>query len=81
MPEHYTHIYYKDCPHFTIGRVDQWGERGYLFYEGMVYDYMEDRKEQYNTVEHPRTVPEFIDFADYRGIEIPERFLEAIKQK
>ena len=34
--ENYEHIYYLDCPHFTVGRVDQWGEQGYLLFEGKI---------------------------------------------
>jgi len=45
-------IYYQNCPHFTVGRVDQWGEHGYLLYEGRVYFYEEDRKEHCGSTRH-----------------------------
>ena len=52
--EDYSHIYYKNCPHFTYGRVDQWGEQGYLLYEGKVYNYSADRKNQSHTTYNPK---------------------------
>ncbi len=42
--ENFEHIFYLDCPHFTVGRVDQWGEHGFLLFEGKIYSYEEDRK-------------------------------------
>ena len=74
----YNHIYYSDCPHFTIGKVDQWGESGYLFYEGMVYEYMEDRKDQYGRTFNPSTVEAFLLYAKRSNLEIPDYFLKAI---
>lgn len=76
--ENYENIYYLDCPHFTVGRVDQWGEHGYLLYDGKVYSYEEDRKEQSGTTYSPMTVPEFLAYAESQRIEIPTDFMELL---
>lgn len=76
--KNYDHIYYKNCPHFTVGRVDQWGEQGYLFFEGMVYQYYEDRKEQYGTVSNPRNVEDFLNHAKENTLDVPLSFLEVL---
>ena len=73
--ENYDHIFYLDCPHFTVGRVDQWGEQGYLLFEGKVYAYDEDRKDQCGSTHSPMPVEEFINYASQRGIEIPDDFM------
>jgi hypothetical protein len=78
--ENFEEIYYRDCPHFTIGRVDQWSERGFLLYEGKVYSYEEDRKEQTSDVYAPRTIGEFYELAEKMQIEIPADFLEKLKE-
>lgn len=74
----YEHIYYKNCPHFTVGRVDQWGEQGYLFYEGEVYSYSEDRKEQFNETYNRRAISDFLAYAKQQKIEIPDAFLKIL---
>jgi hypothetical protein len=76
----YENIYYKNCPHFTVGRVDQWGEKGYLFYEGEVYDYYEDRKEQFNETYNRRKIADFLADAKNKKIEIPSQFLKVLKE-
>lgn len=77
--KNYNHIYYRSCPHFTVGRVDQWGEQGYLFFEGMIYQYYEDRKEQYREVQNPRSIKDFLIYAEKNSIPIPLSFLENLK--
>jgi len=72
--ENYEEIFYLDCPHFTVGHVDQWGEQGYLLFEGKVYSYEEDRKEQCGRTYSPTTIKEFLAFAEERQIPIPETF-------
>ena len=74
----YDHIWYNNCPHFTVGRVDQWGEQGYLFFDGNVYQYYEDRKDQWGETYNQMSVKEFMSFAEKRGLTIPEEFLEVI---
>ena len=78
MQEDYSHVFYRNCPHFTVGRVDQWGEQGYLFYEGKVFNYMVDRKEQYDKTYSPRSIEAFLAFANEQGIEIPEDFMQIL---
>ncbi len=76
--ENYEKIIYLDCPHFTVGRVDQWGEQGYLLFEGKVYSYEEDRKEQCGRTHSPTTIKEFLAFAEVRQIQIPADFLKKL---
>ena len=78
--ENYKQIFYLDCPHFTVGRVDQWGEQGYLLFEGKVYCYEEDRKEQCGRTHSPMTVNEFMTFAEKFQIMIPEDFLRKLTE-
>lgn len=78
MMENYDHIYYLECPHFTVGRVDQWGENGYLLYEGRVYAYEEDRKDQCGRSHSRRTIAEFLAFAASNEIAIPDEFLQTL---
>ncbi|MBS1793012.1 MAG: hypothetical protein JSS81_04115 [Acidobacteria bacterium] len=78
--ENYEHIFYADCPHFTVGRVDQWGEQGYLFFEGRVYAYEEDRKDQCGRTHSPMTIKEFLAFAEKNKITIPEDFLKTLAE-
>jgi hypothetical protein len=73
--ENYGHIFYLDCPHFTVGRVDQWGEQGYLLYEGKVYSYDEDRKKQFGTTDSPMSINDFLKYAEDRQISIPDEFM------
>lgn len=74
MKEDYIHIFYRNCPHFTVGKVDQWGEHGYLFYEGKVYEYYEDRKDQHGKTYNPREIDEFLVYAKLKKIEISDSF-------
>lgn len=76
--KNYENIYYRNCPHFTVGRVDQWGENGYLFFEGEVYEYHEDRKGQYGETFHPRGIQDFIAYAKHEKIKIPSDFLKIL---
>ena len=76
--ENYENIYYADCPHFTVGRVDQWGEHGYLLFKGKVYSYEEDRKEQTGRTYSPVSIKEFLAYAENSGMQIPDNFLEKL---
>ena len=77
--ENYEHIFYLDCPHFTVGRVDQWGEHGYLLFEGKVYFYEEDRKEQRGSTTTPMTINEFIAYAEVSQITVPDDFMKWLR--
>lgn len=72
-------IHYSLCPHFTVGRVDQWGEQGYFYYESYVYGYSEDRKSQHTNTASPRTITAFISYAKANKVEIPATFLAVLK--
>ena len=76
--ENYEQIYYLDCPHFTVGRVDQWGESGYLLFEDKVYYYEEDRKDQCGTTNSPMTIRDFLTYAEKSQILIPDDFMEKL---
>lgn len=78
--ENYEHIYYLDCPHFTVGHVDQWGEHGYLLFEGRVYFYEVDRKDQCHTARSPMTTREFLAYAGESRLTIPEDFLKKLTE-
>jgi hypothetical protein len=78
--EIYEHIFYRDCPHFTIGRVDQWGEQGYLLFDGKVYCYDEDRKNQCGTTNSPMSVKDFLIYAEEHQILIPDDFLKKLEE-
>lgn len=77
--ENYENIFYRDCPHFTVGRVDQWGEQGYLLFEGKVYSYEEDRKNQYGTTDSPMSINDFLKYAETQHISIPDDFMAELK--
>jgi hypothetical protein len=77
--ENFEHIWYGDCPHFTIGQVDQWGEHGYLLFEDRVYSYEEDRKEQTGRTYSPMSISEFLSYAETKKIVVPDDFLAALK--
>ena len=79
MEENYEHIFYLDHPHFTVGRVDQWGENGYLLFEGKVYAYEENRKDQCGRTYSPTSIEEFLSYAERDQIEIPEAFATKLK--
>lgn len=76
--ENYENIFYLNCPHFTVGYVDQWGEDGYLLYEDKVYSYEEDRKDQCGRTHSPMTIKEFLAYAEKNQILIPEAFLKEL---
>lgn len=76
--ENYENIFYLDCPHFAIGRVDQWGENGYLLFEGKVYRYDEDRKNQYGTTTSPMPISDFLAYAEHQQIQIPDEFMKKL---
>ena len=78
--ENYEQIFYLDCPHFTVGRVDQWGEQGYLLFEDKVYSYEEDRKEQCGRTYSPTTVKDFLIYAEQSQISIPDDFMEKLRE-
>lgn len=75
----YDHIFYLDCPHFTVGRVDQWGESGYLLYDGKIFAYEEDRKDQCGSTHSPMSFEDFMAFAEAEGIVIPPEFTGLMK--
>ena len=76
--ENYENIYYGNCPHFTVGKVDQWGEQGYLLFEGKVYSYDEDRKDQCGTTHSPMIIADFLVYANNHQISIPEDFMNEL---
>ena len=78
--ENFEHIFYLDCPHFTVGRVDQWGEHGFLLFEGKIYSYEEDRKEQTGSTYSPMTIDDFLAHAESQQIEVPGDFLKELAQ-
>lgn len=78
--ENYENIFYLDCPHFTVGRVDQWGEQGYLLFDGRVYTYEEDRKDQCGRTYSPKTIEEFLTYAERGRIAIPDEFMEKLRE-
>lgn len=77
--ENYDHIFYLDCPHFTVGRVDQWGEQGYLLHERKVYSYDEDRKNQSGRTYAPMSIDDFLAYAEDQRLTVPNDFLEKLK--
>lgn len=77
--ENYENIYYLNCPHFTVGKVDQWFEQGYLLFEGKVYAYDEDRKDQCGTTHSPTLIKDFLVYAERHQIIIPEEFMKQLK--
>ena len=76
--ENYEQIFYLDCPHFTVGRVDQWGEQGYLLFENKVYSYEEDRKEQCGRTHSPTLIKDFLIYAEKFQISIPDDFMSRL---
>lgn len=78
--ENYENIFYLDCPHFTVGRVDQWGEHGYLLFENKVYSYEEDRKEQCGRTYWPTSIEDFLQYAERLRISIPGDFMEKLTE-
>jgi hypothetical protein len=80
MMENYENIFYLDCPHFTVGHVDQWGEHGYLLFDGKVYFYEVDRKDQCHTARSPVSIKEFLADAGTSGLMIPEAFLKKLAE-
>jgi hypothetical protein len=76
--ENYEQIFYRDCPHFTVGRVDQWGEHGYLLFENKVYAYEEDRKDQCGRTYSQMSIPDFLAHAENSEISIPDDFVEKL---
>jgi hypothetical protein len=78
--KNYEHIFYLDCPHFTVGNVDQWGENGYLLFEGKVYAYEENRKDQCGETHSPLSIEEFLNFAQKDQIEIPDAFMQKLNE-
>ena len=76
--ENNEQIWYLDCPHFTVGRVDQWGESGYLLFERKVYFYEVDRKDQCSSATFPKSIDEFLSYAKEYRIVIPEEFRQIL---
>lgn len=73
-------IFYLDCPHFTVGHVDQWGESGYLLFEDRVYAYEEDRKNQCGRTYAPMSISDFLAYAERERIVVPDKFIEKLKE-
>jgi hypothetical protein len=78
--ENYEHIFYRDCPHFTVGRVDQWGEHGHLLFEGQVYFYEENRKDQCGRTYSPMSITDFLAYAENSAISIPDSFMVKLRE-
>ena len=78
--ENYEQIFYRECPHFTTGRVDQWGEQGYLLFGGEVYSYEEDRKEQCGRTHSPMAVKDFLIYAERMQIAVPDDFMAKLRE-
>jgi hypothetical protein len=78
--QNYDHIHYLNCPHFTVGRPDQWGEHGYLLYEDNVYFYEEDRKDPSGSTRSPMPIQEFVRYAETSGITVPDDFMTELKR-
>lgn len=78
--ENYENIWYLDCPHFTVGRVDQWGEHGYLLFEDKVYYYEEDRKDQCGSTTSPMEIKDFLIYAERQQIEVPQEFMIKLQE-
>jgi len=78
--DNFEHINYLDCPHFAVGHVDQWSENGYLLFEGMIYWYEVDRKDQCDNIRSPLTIRDFLSFAEKNQIAIPDNFMEKLAE-
>lgn len=78
--EEFDQIHYLACPHFTVGHVDQWGEHGYLLFEGKIYWYEEDRKDQCGNTGSPMSIDEFLNVAERGQISIPADFMSKLKE-
>ena len=78
--ENHQDIVYLDCPHFTVGHVDQWGEQGYLLFEGTVYWYEVDRKDQCDSMSSPLAIRDFLIYAEKNQISIPESFMKKLTE-
>ena len=78
--ENYEQIFYLDCPHFTVGRADQWGEQGYLLFDGKIYSHEEDRKDQCGKTHSPMTITDFLTYAEQQQIVIPDDFMVKLKE-
>jgi hypothetical protein len=78
--ENFEHIFYLDCPHFTVGNVDQWGESGYLLFAGKVFAYEEDRKDQFGSTHSPMAIEDFLIYAEELQISIPKDFSEHLME-
>ncbi len=76
--ENYEHIYYLDHPHFTLPGANQWYENGFLFHEGKVYSYEEDRNCQCGKTYSPMEPGEFVLHAEKFQITIPSHFMELL---
>ena len=76
----FAHINYLDCPHFTVGNVDQWSEHGYLLFEGMIYWYEVDRKDQCDNIRSPLTIRDFLTIAKEKQIAIPDSFMDKLAE-
>jgi hypothetical protein len=78
--ENYENIFYLDCPHFTVGRADQWGEQGYLLFEGRVFWYEVDRKDQCGETRSPMAIGDFLAYAAGLQIPVPDDFMAKLKE-
>jgi hypothetical protein len=78
--DNFENIFYLDCPHFTVGHVDQWGEHGFLLFGDKIYSYEEDRKEQCGTTHSPTSINDFLAYAGHQQISIPNDFLKKLME-
>lgn len=71
-------IDYSNKPHFTIGKKNQWFERGYFYHEGEFYFYEDDRHENfYHYNFFAGSEEDFLDkLSDEDLDEMPEDFMD-----
>ena len=79
-PDEFPHVSYWEHPHYAC-EADQWGEYGYLLYEGKVYHYHEDRKEQLGWTDSPRSIEDFLAFIRKKRIKISPEFRALLKEE
>jgi hypothetical protein len=56
------------------------GEEGYLLFEGKVYRYEENRKDQCGSTHSPMAITEFLAYAERQQISIPDEFMDRVKE-
>lgn len=79
MQEKKKKVFYGDYPHFGVSG-SQWEEKGYVFYEGEVYSYRLDRKDQFDEMYYPQSIEEFLASAMEKKLNIPDAFLKILEE-